>query len=284
MAEAGNEETPVTGRKEEEVVRLSNSLRGAAAIAKSELVRNVILFVISIYFVHKYLGSEIQPDIFLLQNIWLPLLAFNVVMSVCTAYYVFALTQSSVRFLYIEVFYVNVFRKLVVIFFCVYLLVIIFSPHNWLVSAQHEVIQFKSAYLIFTAAIISYALFDSVLVITYICSLYFRMEKLKSFLSKYWFVRLIIMIGIDVLLVCYYIHCLIVHPFNFIFLIYLLMVLGKALIMVWYLKREICVPMSWKMRTLDDLKVPDSQKVKQAVRIMAMKAEVKEVADGAGAA
>ena len=38
MAEAGNEETPVTGRKEEEVVRLSNTLRGAAAIAKSELV------------------------------------------------------------------------------------------------------------------------------------------------------------------------------------------------------------------------------------------------------
>ena len=38
MAEGGNEETPVTGRKEEEVVRLSNTLRGAAAIAKSELV------------------------------------------------------------------------------------------------------------------------------------------------------------------------------------------------------------------------------------------------------
>ena len=38
MAEAGNEETPVTGRKEEEVVRLSNTLRGAAAIVKSELV------------------------------------------------------------------------------------------------------------------------------------------------------------------------------------------------------------------------------------------------------
>ena len=39
--------------------------------------------------------------------------------------------------------------------------------------------------------------------------------------------------------------------------------------------------MSWQVKPLDDQRVPDSQKVKQAVRIMAMKAEVKEVASGA---
>ena len=42
--------------------------------------------------------------------------------------------------------------------------------------------------------------------------------------------------------------------------------------------------MTWKMRPLDTEKVPDSRKVQQAVRIMAMKEEVKEVAAGAGAA
>ena len=73
----------------------------------------------------------------------------------------------------------------------------------------------------------------------------------------------------------------------------MLLVLGKAIILMWFLKREvsdfpttyyeifpffrhvtqtflcqICVPMSWKMKDLDDQKVPDSAKVKQAVRMI----------------
>ena len=37
---------------------------------------------------------------------------------------------------------------------------------------------------------------------------------------------------------CYYLHCLFVH-FNPIFLIYMLLVLGKAIILMWFLKREV---------------------------------------------
>merc|ERR1712037_771083 len=263
-----NEETPVVAPKQEEVVKLSNSFKESCVITKSELVRNLILLVVSVYFICKYVDSDIPTDHFLLNNIFIPLFVYNIIMTVCTAYYIFALTQNTVRFLYVEVFYVNIFRKLVVIFFCTYMLVVIFSPHHFYVSSSREVITFNNAYLIFAAAILSYALFDSGLVITYICAIYFRAQGLQSFLSKYWFVRLLIMIGVDLLLVCYYLHCL---------------VLAKAVILMWYLKREICVPMSWKLKSLDDQKVPDSAKVKQAVRIMAMKAEVKEVADNAGA-
>jgi len=276
------EETPVVAPKEEEVVKLSNSFKEACVLAKSELLRNLILLTVSVYFILKYNDSDLPTDNFLLINIFVPLFVYNTIMILCTAYYIFALTQNTVRYLYVEVFYVNIFRKLVVIFFCTYMLVVIFSPHHFYVSSSREMITFHNAYLIFAAAILSYALFDSALVITYICALYFRAQRLRSFLSKYWFVRLTIMIGVDLLLVCYYLHCLFVH-FNPIFLIYMLLVLGKAIILMWFLKREICVPMSWKMKDLDDQKVPDSAKVKQAVRIMAMKAEVKEVADGAGA-
>merc|ERR1711936_576545 len=281
------EETPVVAPKEEEVVKLSNSFKEACVLAKSELLRNLILLTVSVYFILKYNGSDLPTDNFLLINIFVPLFVYNTIMILCTAYYIFALTQNTVRYLYVEVFYVNIFRKLVVIFFCTYMLVVIFSPHN-LVPTHHtahnsEVITFNNAYLIFASAILSYALFDSALVISYICAIYFRAQRLQRFLSKYWFARLFIMIGIDLLLVCYYLHCLILmfHP---IFLIYLLLVLAKAIILMWYLKREICEPMSWKMKVLDDQKVPDSAKVKQAVRIMEMKGEVKEVADSAGAA
>merc|ERR1712109_349569 len=248
----GTEETPVVASKAEEVVKLNNSFKEACVITKSEQVRNILLLAVSVYFICRYETSDLPTDHFLLNNIFVPLFIYNIVM-----------------------------------IFCTYMLVVIFSPHN-LVPTHHtahnsEVITFNNAYLIFASAILSYALFDSALVISYICAIYFRAERLQRFLSKYWFVRLFIMIGVDLLLVCYYLHCLILmfHP---IFLIYLLLVLAKAIILMWYLKREICEPMSWKMKVLDDQKVPDSAKVKQAVRIMEMKGEVKEVADSAGAA
>merc|ERR1712156_888728 len=190
----GTEETPVVASKAEEVVKLNNSFKEACVITKSEQVRNALLLAVSVYFI------------------------CNIVMITCTAYFIFALMQSTVRFLYVEVFYVNILRKLVVIFFCTYMLVVIFSPHN-LVPTHHtahnsEVITFNNAYLIFASAILSYALFDSALVISYICAIYFRAQRLQRFLSKYWFVRLFIMIGVDLLLVCYYLHCLILmfHP------------------------------------------------------------------------
>merc|ERR1712179_421302 len=166
-----NEETPVVAPKQEEVVKLSNSFKEACVITKSELVRNLILLVVSVYFISKYVDSDIPTDHFLLNNIFIPLFVYNIIMTVCTAYYIFALTQNTVRFLYVEVFYVNIFRKLVVIF----------SPHHFYVSSSREVITFNNAYLIFAAAILSYALFDSGLVITYICAIYFRALRLRSF-------------------------------------------------------------------------------------------------------
>merc|ERR1712130_559539 len=168
-----NEVTPVVS-PEEEVVKLSNTFKEACVLAKSELVRNLILLVVSVYFISKYVDSDIPTDHFLLNNIFIPLFVYNIIMTVCTAYYIFALTQSTVRYLYVEVFYVNIFRKLVVIFFCTYMLVVIFSPHHFYVSSSREAITFNNAYLIFAAAILSYALFDSGLVITYICAIYFR--------------------------------------------------------------------------------------------------------------
>ena len=137
-------------------------------------MRNILLLAVSVYFICRYEISDLPTDHFLLNNIFVPLFIYNIVMITCTAYYIFALMQSTVRFLYVEVFYVNILRKLVVIFFCTYMLVVIFSPHHFYVSSSREVITFNNAYLIFAAAILSYALFDSALVITYICAIYFR--------------------------------------------------------------------------------------------------------------
>merc|ERR1711955_152413 len=162
-----------TGKKEEEVVTLSNTVRRACVLARAELIRDFILFALSVFFIQKHGTSNLPTDIFLLYNVWFPLFVFNMIMIVCSIYYIFALTQSTVRYLYIEVFYINIFRKLVVIFFCIYMLVVIFSPHTFNVSDAVQTDRFNNHYLIFTA-ILSYALFDSSLVISYICALFFR--------------------------------------------------------------------------------------------------------------
>merc|ERR1711899_81037 len=151
----GTEETPVVASKAEEVVKLNNSFKEACVITKSEQVRNILLLAVSVYFICRYETSDLPTDHFLLNNIFVPLFIYNIVMITCTAYYIFA-------------------------------------PHN-LVPTHHtahnsEVITFNNAYLIFASAILSYALFDSALVISYICAIYFRAERLQRFLSKYWFV------------------------------------------------------------------------------------------------
>merc|ERR1712233_75789 len=96
-----NEVTPVVSPKEEEVVKLSNTFKEACVLAKSELVRDLILLVVSVYFISKYVDSDIPTDHLLLNNIFI----YHIIMTVCTAYYIFALPQSTVRYLYVEVFY-----------------------------------------------------------------------------------------------------------------------------------------------------------------------------------
>ena len=131
--------------------------------------------MVSVYFICKYVGSDIPTDHFLLNNIFIPLFVYNIIMILCTAYYIFALTQSTVRFLYVDVFYINIFRELVNTTYWTYLLVLIFSPYYFSLSTRVN--------LTFLAAIFVSLIVQSVLVITYTCSVYFRYE---TWLGSLW--------------------------------------------------------------------------------------------------
>merc|ERR1711936_472639 len=99
----------------------------------------------------------------------------NLILFLCVLYFVFAMTQTSLRFLYIDVFYVNIFAQLIRIFFSVYMLVIIFVPHTYYISDTKRLVSFDRSYIIIAALIFSYVLIDSLLIITYVASIYFRM-------------------------------------------------------------------------------------------------------------
>jgi len=283
---AANEETRVVENNaaKESDIKIGLSFQQSFVLVKSNLIQRAVIFGLTIFLIYKYMQNQDPHDVinnFLVKNIWAPLFLVNLVLTLCLLYYVFALTQTSLRFLYIDVFYVNVFAQLVRIFFSVYMLVIIFVPHTYYISDTKRLVSFDRSYIIIAALIFSYVLIDSLLIITYVASIYFRMEKVKKQISKYWFVRLFIYFFIDIFLVGYYLFLLITTQFDVIYAVLFGLCLLGALSLAYCLKVEMCQPSMWKLKELDENRIPTSEKIKLAVKIMEMKREVKEVAETA---
>mgnify|MGYP006963484769 CR=1 FL=1 len=78
--------------------------------------------------------------------------------------------------MYVDVFYVTTFSKLVNIFYCVYMLVIVFSPHH-IVSEDHKdgilVVTLPKTYLIVAGIVFSYALLNDLLTICFLSRPFF---------------------------------------------------------------------------------------------------------------
>jgi len=281
-----NEEPRVDSANEtrENDIKIGVSLKQSFALAKTDLIQRGVIFGITIYMICKYLQAQDTEDIlgnFLVKNIWIPLFFVNLILFLCVLYFVFAMTQTSLRFLYIDVFYVNIFAQLIRIFFSVYMLVIIFVQHTYFISEKHMLVSFKRSYIVFLALIFGYVLIDSLLIISFVASIYFRMEKVKKFLSKYWFVRLIIYFFIDISLVGYYLFLLISEDLNLVHLVFFVLSALGALTIAYCIKTELCEPKLWKLKDLDENKIPPSEKIRVAVKIMTMKNDVKVVAQTA---
>jgi len=273
-----------TNETQENNIKIGFSLKQSFALAKNNLIQRGVIFGITIYMICKYLQAQDTEDIlgnFLVKNIWIPLFFVNLILFLCVLYFVFAMMQTSLRFLYIDVFYVNIFAQLIRIFFSVYMLVIIFVQHTYFISEKHMLVSFKRSYIIFLALIFGYVLIDSLLIISFVASIYFRMEKVKKFLSKYWFVRLIIYFFIDISLVGYYLFLLITEDINLVLIIFFAISALGALTIAYCIKTEICEPKLWKLKDLDENKIPPSEKIRVAVKIMTMKNDVKIVAQTA---
>ena len=129
----------------------------------------------SVWLFLKYWNSDLPTHRFILYYISVPVMVYSLTKTICTAFSIFALTQSTVRFLYVDVFYINIFRELVNTTYWTYLLVLIFSPYYFSLSTRVN--------LAFLAAIFVSLIVQSVLVITYTCSVYFRYE---TWLGSLW--------------------------------------------------------------------------------------------------
>ena len=106
-----------------------------------------------------------------------------------------------------DVFYVTTFSKLVNIYYYVYMLVIVFSPHH-IVSESHKdeilVVSLPRTYLIVAGIVFSHALLNDLITICFLSGLYFKLGNFVKFLSKYYIVPPICNGAIYLLILVYY--------------------------------------------------------------------------------
>ena len=106
-----------------------------------------------------------------------------------------------------DVFYVTTFSKLVNIYYYVYMLVIVFSPHH-IVSESHKeeilVVTLPRTHLIVAGIVFSHALLNDLITICFLSGLYFKLENFVKFLSKYYIVPSICNGAIYLLILVYY--------------------------------------------------------------------------------
>lgn len=266
---------------------LGLTLKDSLLALRFSLFHHLVILAICGYFIINYLLNP-DPDnvlqLFAVKNIWIPLSVIYILLTCCVLFHVFALTNTTVRYMYIYVFYVCVFNNLVRVFFCTYMLVVIFTKHVYFLSDKQQVITYDDDYIIIGSIIFAYFLLDGLLIISFLASIYLKMKKVQKSLTKYWFVRLVIILFIDLFLVGYYIYLQIIGEFSYVYTIFIFLCLSGALLISYFLKIEFCEPNQWTPKNFDDVSVPPSNKIKIAIKIMEMKEETKNIAQQAAAA
>ena len=92
--------------------------------------------------------------------------------------------------------------------------------------------------LVDATAVIILIIIDNALLLTFTCAIYFKSHKLRTFLSKFWFMRTILVLAADLLLLSYYIYHLVLH-YEHVVLIHFLLCLVKTIFFTWHLKRQV---------------------------------------------
>ena len=203
----------------------------------------VVHFVASLYLI-----CNVPQEQFALYSTFVPVFVTAVIGLLCTSYYVFALTQTTVRHLHVAVFHLNIFDLLVTMLSCVFYLMLLFSPYhfyNLLVSTSSLgrpsawlTLKLPDIYKIDLSVILVLCAINYTLNLTFTCAIYFKAHKLQIFLSKYWFLKTLLVLALGLFFVHYYIYLLFLKHDTRV-LTHLLFFLAMTVIVIWYLKRQV---------------------------------------------
>merc|ERR1711923_350279 len=174
-----------------EEVKIGLSTKASLNVQKVNLI--ICGFLVGLSFTFMFYGFNQTDKMWrwLAANIFLPMFLVMAVNTSCVLYSIYAWTRTSMRYVYVDVFYVTTFSKLVNIFYCVYMLVIVFSPHH-IVSQNDKkeimVVTLPRTYLIVAGIVFSYALLNDLITICFLSGLYFKLGNFVKLLSKYYIV------------------------------------------------------------------------------------------------
>ena len=209
-------------------------------------------FVASFSLICKAADSNVLIEQFFLYNIFVPYFVVAIIDIFSTSHYVFALTQNTVQHLYVAVFHMNIFQQLVGMLFCINTLMVFFSPYHFYnllvltssLGSQSKTItlHLPDIYQIDLAAVCALLAINYALFLTLTCAIYFKADKLRIFLSKYWFIRILLVLALDLILVHYYIYLLLLQYklyYNQGVLGHVIFFLAKTIVVIWYLKIQV---------------------------------------------
>jgi len=260
--------------------------RAALSLQRGQIL--VRLFLLALVLCLLVLGWTVDKETeaaaifsYYCRHILLPLLLVIVIQLICNIYSIIAWTRTSLRYVFVDVFYVTVFSRSISLIFCVYMIVMIFKPHYFFDSTKMQVFNFDLTYTVVGAIVFIYVILDDLVVISFVTGLYFKMDKFVKVLTKYSWVRRVCCICIDLLLVGYYLYCLTTRGSGHVTASLLGLCLGSALANAYVLYKQICQPKTFKMKNLEELEPPKDLKIQTAFKIVKMKADVKDYANTA---
>merc|ERR1711997_353449 len=264
-------------------VKIGLSAKASLNVQKVSLVICGFLTGLSFTFVFYGFNHTDKMWRWLGANIFLPMFLVMTVNSLCVLYSIYAWTRTSMRYVYVDVFYVTTFSKLVNIFYCVYMLVIVFSPHH-VVSESHQgeimIITLPRTYLIVAGIVFSYALLNDLITICFLSGLYFKLGNFVKLLPKYYIVKRICNGAINLLIFGYYGFSLSTEP-SWSWFTFLLMMLCLTTV----LAEVYLVMMFFKHRQPDSQPTPPQDfKIQTAFKIVDLKESVKATATAAASA
>merc|ERR1711997_543894 len=264
-------------------VKIGLSAKASLNVQKVNLIICGFLLGMSFSFVFYGFNHTDKMWRWLAANIFLPMFLVMTVNSLCVLYSIYAWTRTSMRYVYVDVFYVTTFSKLVNIFFCVYMLVIVFSPHH-IVSEDEKneimVVTLPRTYLIVAGIVFSYALLNDLIAICFLSGLYFKLGNFVKFLSKYYIVKRICNGAINLLIFGYYVFSL-TNETSWSWLTFMLMMLCLTTV----LAEVYLVVMFFKQRQPNSEPTPPQDlKIQTAFKIVDLKESVKATATAAASA
>merc|ERR1711997_1345828 len=277
-ANAPAEKTSLMGE-----VKIGLSAKASLNVQKVNLIICGFLLGLSFSFVFYGFNHTDKMWRWLAANIFLPMFLVMTVNCLCVIYSIYAWTRTSMRYVYVDVFYVTTFSKLVNVFYCVYMIVIVFSSHHIVSQDQKNeimIITLPRTYLIVAGIVFSYALLNDLITICFLSGLYFKLGNFVKLLSKYYIVKRICNGAINLLIFGYYVFSL-TNETSWSWLTFMLMMLCLTTV----LAEVYLVVMFFKQRQANSEPTPPQDlKIQTAFKIVDLKESVKATATAAASA